>query len=169
MKLKRQTSTTATPTYPATLEYGDLAVANNGVPAFGDKDNLPVPLGTAAEIKQINSSLGVVNSISVQGNTQPNVIYTLTGMLTLPPGLYLVLLHLSNIEIDNLNFMRIILTQSGSEVTTTYNHNGNNIIQIFDMSKTTVNFEVFAQVNTKKAIEITYNGTLNYLTAIRIK
>jgi len=57
MKLKRQTSTTATPTYPATLEYGDLAVANNGVPAFGDKDNLPVPLGTAAEIKQINSSL----------------------------------------------------------------------------------------------------------------
>jgi len=105
----------------------------------------------------------------VQGNTQPNVIYTLTGMLTLPPGLYLVLLHLSNIEIDNLNFMRIILTQSGSEVTTTYNLNGNNIIQIFDMSKTTVNFEVFAQVNTKKAIEITYNGTLNYLTAIRIK
>ena len=117
----------------------------------------------------VNSSLGVVNSISVQGNTQPNVIYTLTGMLTLPPGLYLVLLHLSNIEIDNLNFMRIILTQSGSEVTTTYNLNGNNIIQIFDMSKTTVNFEVFAQVNTKKAIEITYNGTLNYLTAIRIK
>jgi len=59
MKLKRQTSTTATPTYPATLEYGDLAVANNGVPAFGDKDNLSVPLGTAAEIKQINSSLSV--------------------------------------------------------------------------------------------------------------
>jgi len=44
MKLKRQTSTTATPTYPATLEYGDLAVANNGIPAFGNKNNLPAPL-----------------------------------------------------------------------------------------------------------------------------
>jgi len=63
MKLKRQTSTTATPTYPATLEYGDLAVANNGVPAFGDKDNLPVPLGTAAEIKQINSNLADIMSM----------------------------------------------------------------------------------------------------------
>lgn len=46
----RQTSTTANPTYPSILEYGNMAIANNGVPAFGDKNNkyvelIPAPKG----------------------------------------------------------------------------------------------------------------------------
>lgn len=81
MKPYIQTSTTAAATYPATLEYGNLAVANNGIPAFGNASNVPVPLASKASVDEVNSNLALVNGVLTPAN-QGYVIgaYSVTKM-----------------------------------------------------------------------------------------
>lgn len=76
IKNKRQSSTTASPAAPASLNYGEIAIANDGTIYAGDKNNNPQSKASTADVstKATQDASGntitasYASSVAISGN-----------------------------------------------------------------------------------------------------